>query len=93
MEKTRKSLNVEVADRKTHFEVALIEAPFVTLEWPRGVRYYVMMVMWVMMMMRMMIDEGDTFTELESSEGSNKVIIQLKILPGLVALQGEVRYS
>ena len=52
-----------------------------------------MMVMWVMMMMRMMIDDGDTFTELESSEGSNKVIIQLKILPGLVALQGEVRYS
>ena len=74
MEKTRKSLNVEVADRKTHFEVALIEAPFVTLEWPRGVRYYVMMAMWVMMMMmRMMI--VIILKKPESSEGSNKVII------------------
>ena len=74
MEKTRKSLNVEVADRKTHFEVALIEAPFVTLEWPRGVRYYVMMVMWVVMMrMRMMI--VIYLQKLESSESTNKVII------------------
>ena len=73
MEKTRKSLNVEVVDRKTHFEVALIGAPFVTLEWPRGVRYYVMMAMWVMMMRRRMI--VIILEKPESSEGSNKVII------------------
>ena len=72
--KTRKSLNFEVVDRKTHFQVALIGAPFVTLKWPRGVRYYVMMKMWViMMMMRMMI--VIILKKPESSKGSNKVII------------------
>ena len=58
----------------------------------RGVRYYVMMmVMWVMMMRRRMMIVI-ILQKLESSKGSNKVIIQLEILPGLVALQGEVRY-